>query len=201
MVQLINESTHEAGNILDLLFVTHPMLVSGYSIGPPLSLSDHYSINFDVPLSISTPKKLFRNFNDCKNMISFLDGTNWDQVFVVCNTVDQYWAAFCDVINFGIKKAKTIRQKLQSNCRNMGFPLSNFTRETIATKKRAWKLFKQTRLHVHKIAHNRVSRRCKQLVYNDRLCHERRLSLNCDNKQIFPLRYIFTQATKFSFNT
>ena len=59
MAQLIDESTHVAGNTLDLLLVPHPMVVSSYSVGPPLSLSDHYSIIFDVPvpMSISTPKK------------------------------------------------------------------------------------------------------------------------------------------------
>ena len=120
-------------------------------------------------------------------MIRYLDGINWDQIFEVCNTTDQYWTEFCNVINFGI--TETISQKSETSGRNLSFPISNLTREAIAEKKRMWKRFKQSGSQIHKVAHIQATRRCRHLVYKDRMGYEHKLSSNNANMKQF-YRYI-----------
>uniref|UniRef100_A0A1I8B0G4 Endo/exonuclease/phosphatase domain-containing protein n=1 Tax=Meloidogyne hapla TaxID=6305 RepID=A0A1I8B0G4_MELHA len=53
-IQLILESTHEKGAILDLLLTNSPSIISQYSVKP--GISDHFSIHFSLSIQHPTNK-------------------------------------------------------------------------------------------------------------------------------------------------
>ena len=83
--QCVNSPTRDS-NILDLVFVNDSFAVSDVVVGPPFSISDHNSIDFNIvflPLTVSQPSFSKYVFNDdnLKLICNDLQNTDWSCVF------------------------------------------------------------------------------------------------------------------------
>lgn len=93
LVQLIHDPTHIGGNILDVVAIQNPNLVSNLTINPPpvTIKSDHHIINFtlEAPIHLQpTPKRtiwLYRKLNP-RNILSYLQVISIPPLYSDVNT-------------------------------------------------------------------------------------------------------------------
>ena len=102
--QLINEPTHKAGNVLDLLFTNVPNIITNLKIldRNKACLSDHFGINFGINFNVSrrkSPKRKVYNYTKANwDGLNFaLRRVNWDNV---AGSHDPHvsWPLFKDVL-------------------------------------------------------------------------------------------------------
>ena len=146
LTQIVSEPTHKAGNILDLVFVSEPNLVSNLIVEAPFSTSDHNMLNISIgPLRTVRNKAVkldvFRNFRkaDISGIRAFLDNINWDFIFAECVSVNQYWRAFRDVIDYCINTFVPL-----CSTRQQKFNWSPVTRSLHREQQRLHKRYKRT---------------------------------------------------------
>ena len=107
--QCINEPTHRAGNVLDLLLTTSSKSISNLKINDtPLCKSDHFSINFEVDLKVKPRKSIKRkcfNFKKANwdNLNNELAKINW---FNLLDSIDpnDSWNTFVNLLHHYLNK-------------------------------------------------------------------------------------------------
>ncbi len=103
--QFVKNSTHTAGNILDLVFTSEPALISELCVDESLGISDHYAVLFSINLwsneSANEKSLRFRNFEKANytEISKCLLSTNWESVFSSCLNVDDMCEFFLSIIN------------------------------------------------------------------------------------------------------
>ena len=102
--QCINEPTHRAGNVLDLLLTTSSNSISNLKINDtPLCKSDHFSINFEVDLKVKRRKSIKRkcfNFKKANwdNLNNELAKINWCNLLDSIDPIDS-WNTFVNLLH------------------------------------------------------------------------------------------------------
>ena len=120
--QLISESTHKAGNTLDLLFTNTPSIIQSINVFEQneFCLSDHFGISFNIDMEVKhkvLPKRKTYNYRKANwiDMNNDLRHVNWDRVidfsdpFVAWVRFKTILSQFCDRY---IPK-KTVRSQFQ----------------------------------------------------------------------------------------
>lgn len=185
--QLVNEPTHVSGNTLDLV-LTIDDIVSDLEVRAGISTSDHFVLHFKVRLSSSSNNEVSQPcYYKCEDVFVFLHNLNWDLLFEFCQTADEYWEQFREVLIYCIHE---ILPKRKISKRNFGFPLSNATELLLDEKDRVFKRFKKSKSHFRKMIlkthYNRLSRKCKVLVKQDKIWYEKSFVENgSDIKRFF----------------
>jgi len=85
-------------NVLDLLFVSDPLLVSTLEVVPPFSTSDHNAINIEILYSKSSHsvktsynKQFLWKLGDYSGICDYLISYNWNDIFMYNLTADSLW--------------------------------------------------------------------------------------------------------------
>lgn len=146
LTQLIDEPTHTAGNILDLLLVNEPFLAHSIEIVAPLTdTCDHYMITFcvTIPECLDTPTVSNQYFNFSKTnfreLKCFLSNVNWDILRNDLNIFDanEFEKLIVDTIQYGISIFTPSSSSL---------PKKTFcSRRTVMLKTEKKSIFKQLR--------------------------------------------------------
>ena len=110
LTQLVNESTR-INNILDLLFVSDPMLISELTVLPPFGSSDHNSFSFTVCINTDVKRycvdtrKMFYCWKkaDWTLLNDYFLCTDWKLLLSSCVSTNDCWAKFTDVLDQGCK--------------------------------------------------------------------------------------------------
>ena len=107
LLQLVHESTHEKGNILDLVFTSCPAYISNIevhsNIYPLLVSSDHYPITFSFACNLPHPVSYsFPSFNFSKGdymaMNDFLLDYDWS-TFFMSSDIEGLWCTIKSLIS------------------------------------------------------------------------------------------------------
>jgi len=111
-IQCVSEPTRSS-NILDLVFISDPFLLSRADVIAPFSNSDHNTVmvdilydNIDAVCSLGhslannpTVKQYMWKLGDYSSMSTYLLNYNWDALFSANLTVDSLWCAFRAVLD------------------------------------------------------------------------------------------------------
>ncbi len=122
LFQLVTEPTRDH-NLLDLVFISEPNLVSHISVEEPLGESDHSAVKFSSSLFTNSAQKTADrtryNFHKANysNMAQALDRVDWSLVFQSCSTAQQMWEAFLAVLRPLIQSNVPEQKKLGSRSR------------------------------------------------------------------------------------
>jgi Reverse transcriptase (RNA-dependent DNA polymerase)/Endonuclease-reverse transcriptase len=106
LTQHVFEPTHILGGTLNLVFSSIGTTVENVVV-ETVHFSDHFSVAFNIPSSVSCPKVVtHRNFfkSDFSSLEIFLANVDWSQVFSSCAVIDDFWKAFKLVINYAIEQ-------------------------------------------------------------------------------------------------
>ena len=94
-------SPTRSSNILDLVFVSDPLLISTIDVVPPFSTSDHNAIKFELVYSKSVysakthySKQFSWKHGDYDGLCEYFACYNWNDLFMYCLTPDSLWSAF-----------------------------------------------------------------------------------------------------------
>jgi len=99
-------------NVLDLLLVSDPLLVSALKVVPPFSTSDHNAINIEILYSktksshsvkTSYNKQFLWKLGDYSGICDYLTSYNWNDLFMYNLTADNLWQAFRDILDYAIE--------------------------------------------------------------------------------------------------
>ena len=158
LVQCVDEPTR-GNNILDLILVNDPLLLSSCTVTAPFGNSDHETIefNFVIPEINSNNKcdsKCVFNFKDADfdGLNAFLSAVDWQNVLRTpdaANDVNNCMDAFIDVLNEGInifvpiKEVFNVPSSSNSRASVRIYPL--FIRQLFRKKVTAWRLYKRFR--------------------------------------------------------
>jgi len=176
LIQCVSEPTHTAGNILDFV-ISIENLVCDLKVQPNVSTSDHFSIFFTMQFETSAElrqnRKELPNFYKCLNVFPFLASLNWYQIFESCESANEYWCSFRDVLLYCINN---ILPKRKHND-DFGFPISCYTQTLIDEKARIFNLRKKVKCQIRRAclstSLNRISRLCKRAIKNDKIKYEK----------------------------
>ena len=87
--------------ILQLVFVSDPLLISTIDVVPPFSTSDHNAIKFELVYSKSVysakthySKQFSWKYGDYDGLCEYFACYNWNDLFMYCLTPDSLWSAF-----------------------------------------------------------------------------------------------------------
>ena len=107
--QCVNQPTHRAGNVLDLLLTTSSSSINNLKINDtPLCKSDHFSINFQVELKFKRKKSIKRkcfNFKKAnwENLNNELAKVNWYNLLDSMDPNDS-WNTFINLLHYYLNK-------------------------------------------------------------------------------------------------
>lgn len=102
--QLVLEPTRKS-NILDLLLVNNPFIISSFCIDEPFSTSDHESIicrisaESSLDCSNTVNNMLCWHRADWQSLCESLSFIEWDKIFANCETATDYWQCFLNVLS------------------------------------------------------------------------------------------------------
>jgi hypothetical protein len=179
--QIVDFPTREE-NILDLVFVNDPLLISNVTMNPPISSSDHNCVLFNfhfnyinvnsnclnnIPVSVCKSycfhEADWQSINDCLCNIDWLD------TFSQCFTVDDYWSCFRNIIITLLDKYVPTRLSCEGGIENLNskrpkYPLS--IKKLLNKKALAWKLYSKFKTPQLKLKYNILSEKCKLTINN-----------------------------------
>jgi hypothetical protein len=102
--QVVEEPTHKAGNILDLVFVSDLNFLSNIKVCSPISENaDHYAINATIgPFNVGKVGHLSQFYNykkaNFEAMRLYLSQFDWHQCLSVNDSVEQMWSVFKNIL-------------------------------------------------------------------------------------------------------
>ncbi len=141
--QLVTEPTR-GDNLLDLVFISEPNLVSHISVEEPFGESDHNAVKFSSSFLTNsvcnTAEQMRYNFRKANymNMAQALDQVDWSSIFQSCSTVQQMWDSFLAVL-WPLIESNVPKQK--NNRTSSKWPPR--IRHLIAKQKRLHRKFRQ----------------------------------------------------------
>jgi len=163
LVQCVDQPTR-CDNILDLVLVNDPLLISSCVVRAPFGNSDHETIEFNLVLPAVKPtsgvsecqsdSKYCFNFKeaDYNGLNVFLSGVDWLNVLCT-DDVNSCMERFMDIFNEGINQFVPVRQVFDFNNSSKKYirkyPL--FIRQLFRKKIAAWRLYKHNKTEQLKI--------------------------------------------------
>jgi len=110
--QCVSEATRKA-NLLDVVCINEPILLSRVGVQPPFASSDHNSVTFDLLFqedddntTAASDGRGTRQYLwtqcDYQAMSDYLSSIDWSQMFYTNFTADDIWAAFCQQLDQAI---------------------------------------------------------------------------------------------------
>ena len=182
-VELIKECTR-GENILDLLFVNDPLVVSDVVVQSPFSTSDHNSLSWHTLFSKVYPIDSGPIFDFKKAnydmLTNYFNGIGWLQLFtqVAPSDVDGLWEVFkktiFDAINLYVPRRRIINRPSAKS-----YP--SYIQRAIKRKCALWR----TCRHSDKAAYKAQANLCQRLIRRYRGNQERHLLENNNNFAAF----------------
>ena len=166
-------------NVLDLVFVNDPLLISDANVYPPISTSDHNSVilnfyfgNIDTAANLSdynidkeSNKMYCFNQADWVSINEHLCSIDWLSTFKYCITVDDYWQCFHSIMitclnNFVPTLSST--NCTMANKKRQKYPLH--IRKLLNKKALAWSLSSKFKTPNLKMKYKTLAERCKNAI-------------------------------------
>ena len=120
LFQMINEATHKAGGILDLLLTSCPELISDMHIFPAPIPSDHYAIGFNILCENHFPilpiKLNYRHIDEAA-VATHLNSIDWYLFFSGCGNVNEMYTTFVDCCTFLINQFTPVAHPSSAACK------------------------------------------------------------------------------------
>ena len=161
-------------NILDLVLVNDPFIISRTDITAPFSTSDHNTVNIDIlyckqlaanPATEPSTKYFLWKSGDYDGMSAYLSHYNWGNLFAYNLTADSLWRAFCEVLDGAIEKfvPYTLVSRSPKQVAKKKYP--GYIRELISRKRCLWRHCKRDpNNHVYATSYKKVAVECKAAI-------------------------------------
>jgi hypothetical protein len=182
--QMVKETTHSRGNILDLVFTNIPENVINVSNIGNLGNSDHCILKIEVDISVdfNETSELIRDWRkgDQEGLINCVKNIDFQGIFQGKNA-NQKWEAFKEVTDLALDRyiPMTPRRKPGSPpWLNPG--ITRITRK----KSRYWKRFTKNRTDTNFANYKEIEKQCKLAVKNAKKRFEKKIADN-GNKRPF----------------
>ena len=178
--QFMRESTHIAGNILDLIITSKPQNITQVDVIHPLTdTCDHNMI--EIKLNINTTFKSTRtpkpNFYvaDYTNINQYLSSIDWENEFAPCKNMNELYTKFLEKLH------TTIKIYVPTNNSTHKPRLPKEIRRILRTK---WKLYKKSKVDKSfKAAYKEQEKLYKNAIKNYRYNCEQKV-LNSNSKKV-----------------
>lgn len=190
--QLVEFSTHIAGNTLDLVLTNAPEKVHEIEEGPPLANSDHSSVSVSLqfyPRRNSFQRKIWAYTTaDWDQIRRVLDSTDWEEVKY--KSVEEQWQNLLQIINEAYSYIP-IR-----SCHNPQEPLwmTTVLRRMINKKKRAYRAKKNHPSLENDLAFRKVQSDVKYQIRRAKAKYEKGLAKNAKSNPKKFYQYINTKT-------
>ena len=183
--QCVTEPTRQ-NNILDLVFVNEPILMSDINVSTPFSSSDHNSVEFNLciesgtrarnnPTSTSTYKMYLWSEGDYVSMCAYLREIKWADLLTVNFTADGIWTAFCDILDEAIELfVPSVTKTTERKARRRAYP--KHIRVLLQRKRAIWSKCrrKQNDLDL-KAKYSEISANCRLAIQQHEIMLEKRV--------------------------
>ena len=183
--QLIDFSTHNKGNTLDLILTKSPDLVSNICKLDNLEKCDHNMIVFDVALECEnsdTSELVYNwgkaNFKDMKQQFNNID---WSTTLINQSTNDM-WNIFKDKISE--VQDKNVPKMLRRTSNRPPWMTIQLLR-AIRKKRRVYKMYKDSGSPRHLAEYNKLSKSVKKSTRNAKKKFERKISQKNNGDRLF----------------
>ena len=161
-------------NVLDLVLVSDPLLVSAIEVAPPFSTSDHNAINFEILYSKSSQssgrfhrKQFLWKLGDYDSLCDFLACYDWNTLFTYNLTVDSLWRAFREVLDNAIDLFVPYKYVCYDNAARSSHKYPRQIRDLITRKRCIWRARKRDpsneTLTVH---YKNIAKECKTAIHD-----------------------------------
>ena len=181
LFQLVNAPTRE-NNILDLVFVNNPCLVSNIDTCPPLGNSDHNGVEFSLQFSVQNEtrnvhcKKVYLfDKGDWLSFANFLCVFDWLIIFANCVNVEDYWFSFLEVITIGLDAFVPCKRVTGSSRARVKKRYPRHIHRLLNRKRCLWRKFSKCKNIRHKARYKRISKQCSFAINNFHAFNEKRL--------------------------
>lgn len=168
--QCVPESTR-GPNLLDVVCLNEPMLLSAITVQPPFSKSDHDSVDFTLVFKNDTTeddvinaKRYLWTQGNYEAMAEYLNEVNWAEMFTVNFIPDDIWNAFCVQLDAAIDlfiPASEVQSRSRVNARQ--YP--RHIRRLMARKLTVWRAYKMNRSNERlKERYQQITADCRNAV-------------------------------------
>ena len=162
--QLVNFPTRES-NILDLILVDDPTIISDVHSTAPIGSSDHLCVMFNLELTADDNNSFSNDVNEAVNNVSdfnylnlsyyylnkadwvavneFLSGVDWNDLLMCYNSIDDCWDSFYALIVYAINLHAPVRR-------------SSTVHHYRSSRNRASKRYKYYPKHIRKLCSKKV---------------------------------------------
>ena len=182
--QMVKESTHARGNILDLVFTNMPENVLNISTIGNLGNSDHsiLKIELDISPQFNETSELIRDWRkgDNEGLVNCIKNIDFHGIFQGKNA-DQKWETFKEVTDIALDRYIPMTTR-----RKPGQPpwLSHAVIRITRKKSRYWKRFTKNRSDTNFANYKNIEKQCKRAVQNAKKNFEKKIADN-GNKRPF----------------
>jgi len=170
-------------NILDLVLVNDPFIISRIDVSPPFSTSDHNVVNVDIiyckqqhTVSRSQRKKFLWKSGDYDGMRNYLLHYNWDNLFTYNLTHDSLWRAFCKVLDDAIEQFVPYKFVC---CGQQNLPKKKYPRQVqklISRKRCLWRHYKRHSADEDcAISYKKAATECRTAIKNFEIQQEKEI--------------------------
>ncbi len=153
--QFVHEPTF-GNNILDLLLCTDENCVMDVKIENGFSTSAHAIVSFQLPAFRYKDSHAHTFFDfkngDYANFEVYLGSVDWAGIFSACNTVQEFWDSFSNVVKDGIETFVP-----QKKCRVKRKFNNSRLQKLCLRKRRLYRVWKRTKLACDKMKYKRCA--------------------------------------------
>jgi Reverse transcriptase (RNA-dependent DNA polymerase)/Endonuclease-reverse transcriptase len=192
----INRQPTRGNNLLDLVLINDPLLVSEISLCPPFGTSDHDSllVNIVFPRLLDGVAQTFSEHHvkqpskdkvhyywssaDWQGCADYCSKVCWRSIFSDCRTANDCWLLFCNVMNqcladFVPFKVLSVTGSNTSVTKNKKRYSKN-VRKLIVKKKNIWISMKRKQINTSKVLakYKKCAQLIKQTINSNELSHE-----------------------------
>ena len=161
-------SPTRSSNILDLVFVSDPLLISTIDVVPPFSTSDHNAIKFELVYSKSVylakthySKQFSWKHGDYDGLCEYFACYNWNDLCMYCLTPDSLWSAFREVLDQAIDLFVPYKYVCCDSIVRLYRKYPRQIRELIARKRCLWRHHKRDPSNaVHAEHYKNIAKEC-----------------------------------------
>ena len=195
--QLVSEPTRY-DNILDLLFVSDPHVVTNYIITPPLSTGDHNVVLFStVGLVSADNHEIVResisialwNEDAISTAEQFLYSFDWSSIFVYSISPEEIWQGFKNVLLHCVSTFAKIKLYHGSDDRSLelNFHTKKDIKRLTTSKKYLWQKLRNKRNPNRNLLLNKYKAVCKLICSKIRLAklHVEKTIINSNDVKKF----------------
>ena len=185
LTQCVSSPTR-LSNILDLVIVNDPLVISSIEVNAPFSTSDHNIVDVDILYSAKSTalydglrKQYLWQSGDYVGLNEHLGSINWDNVLAYNLTVDNLWTAFTEILDHAIElfvphKYVKMDQNRCSRSNNRKYP--QHIREFVARKRCLWRHYKRDPTDDRRATlYKTVAKECRSAIHEFELSAEKKI--------------------------